>query len=35
MSFNNLNLFKRNEHKEEYQIRKANENFFFKIEDKK
>ena len=36
MSFYYLNVFKRNEHTEDYHIRKPNvENFLFKIEDKK
>ena len=36
MSFDYLNLFRPNEHSEEYHIRKPNdENFLFEIEDKK
>ena len=36
MSFNYLNLFKPNEHKEDYYIKKPNvEKFPFQIEDKK
>ena len=36
MSSENLNVFKPNEHTEDYHIRKPNdENFPFKIEDKK
>ena len=36
MSFNYLNLFKPNEHTEEYHIRKPNDKFFpFEIEGKK
>ena len=36
MSFDYLNVFKRNEHTEDYHIRKTNdENFLFEIGDKK
>ena len=36
MSFDYLNVFKPNEHTEDYHIRKPNdENFLFEIEDKK
>ena len=36
MSFDYLNVFKRNEHTEDYHIRKTNdENFFSKLEIKK
>ena len=36
MSFNDLNLFRSNEHNEDYHIRKPNdESFLFESEDKK
>ena len=35
MSFNQLHFFKPNEHSEDYHIRKPNENFLFKTEDKR